>query len=97
MQEVVDDGRRVLADHLHVDVRGQSGVEDLPDDIRRLREKGVAGKLLGEFPPERGGIGERRAVLLRAGGKDNFAVRRADGRGVAERDVEVERQTDVVE
>lgn len=81
-------GRHVGARELHVDGRRQPEVEDLADDVRRLEGELHAGEALGQFFAQAAHVFRAGLALAFAQRDQDLAVERADGAGVAVRQVD---------
>ncbi len=90
--------RPILPHDLDVDRRRQAEIEDLADNVPGLKEEGRVRELLGQFLAERLHVGEGRAAAVGLQCHQDLAVGRADGRAVAEGEVDAARgESDVVE
>ena len=81
-------GSPVLAHDLDVDGRGQAEIQDLANDVAGLEEECRVRELSGELLAQRLHVREGRVTTLGLQGNQDLAVGGADGRAVAERQVD---------
>jgi hypothetical protein len=81
-------GRGVAAHDLNIDGHGETEVENLIGDIRRLEEEAFIGESAGEIGAQGALIFVSAAALLIGEGDENFAIGGCDGGGIAEGQVD---------
>ena len=81
-------GRGVAAHHLHIDGRGQAEIQNLVGDVGGFEEKDHVGKPFVEALAQAVGVLGGGAVVLCFQRNQDVAVADAEGRAVAEGQVE---------